>query len=143
MKLKRWFSGHQTAPKFAWDMAPGIGDVACSANPLGMLYKSQVRQMAQYYDLPQSILGKTPTADLWPGQTDEDELGLEYEDVDRLLYMMIDEDIRDRMKLNEAGFDDKSIDRAVSLLNGSYFKRHLPDIADIGLKPIPDKIFIP
>ncbi|UCD95163.1 MAG: NAD+ synthase [Candidatus Zixiibacteriota bacterium] len=118
------------------------GDVACSVNPLGMLYKTQVRLMAKYYDVPESILSKIPSADLWPGQTDEGELGLEYDKVDRLLHMMIEQDITKRKKLNEAGFDDAFIDRAVSLLNRFYFKRHLPEIADLGLKPIPDRIAV-
>jgi NAD+ synthase len=87
-------------------------------------------------------LTKPPTADLWPGQTDEGELGLEYDRVDNLLFMMIDRGITDRKKLNAAGFDDRFIDRAVTLLNKSYFKRHLPEIANTGLKPIPDKIII-
>jgi NAD+ synthase len=118
------------------------GDVASSVNPLGMLYKTQVRQMAEYYQIPQSILQKPPTADLWPGQTDEGELGLDYEHVDRLLTLLIDQGETGRSKLNEFGFDDYFIDRAVSLLNRFYFKRHTPEIADLGLKPIPDKIEI-
>jgi NAD+ synthase len=118
------------------------GDVACSINPIGMLYKTQVRQMAAYYDVPNTILNKTPSADLWPGQTDEAELGLEYEKVDRLLFMMIDRDVRSRAELNQAGFEDTFIDRAASLLNKFYFKRHLPEIADLGLKPVPDRIEI-
>jgi len=118
------------------------GDVACSVNPIGMLYKTDVRRLAQHYQLPRSIIDKTPTADLWPGQTDEGELGLEYEKVDRLFQMMIDDGITNRKKLNAAGFENRFIDRAVSLLNRYYFKRHLPDIADLGLKPIPDKIVI-
>ncbi|MEP0828679.1 MAG: NAD+ synthase [bacterium] len=116
------------------------GDVACSVNPLGMLYKSQVRQLAKYYQIPDTIISKPPTADLWPGQTDEGELGLEYDKVDRLLFLLIEKQIRDRKALNAAGFDDRFIDRTLRLLNKSYFKRHLPEIADIGYQPIPDNI---
>jgi NAD+ synthase len=118
------------------------GDVACSINPIGMLYKTQVRQLARYYEVPESIISKPPTADLWPGQTDEDELGLEYEKVDRLLYLMIEKGVTSREQLKASGFNDNFIDRAVSLLNKFYFKRHLPEIADLGLNPIPDKIII-
>ncbi len=118
------------------------GDVACSVNPIGMLYKTQVRQMAKFYDIPEAILHKIPTADLWPGQTDEHELGLEYAIVDQLLYMMIEENVTGRKELNDAGFEDAFIDRAIHLLNKFYYKRHLPEIADLGLKPIPDKITI-
>jgi len=118
------------------------GDMACSVNPIGMLYKTQVRQMAKYYNLPEFILKKTPSADLWPGQTDEDELGLEYAEVDKLLYMIIEQGITDRKKLHKAGFEDLLIDRAVSLLNRFYFKRHIPEIANLGLKPITDKVIL-
>ncbi|MFH2034855.1 MAG: NAD+ synthase [Candidatus Zixiibacteriota bacterium] len=118
------------------------GDVACSVNPIGMLYKTQVRQLAKYLGVPESILTKAPTADLWPGQTDETELGLDYDRADRLLYALIEEGINRRSELNSLGFDDQFIDRAVSLLNRFYFKRHLPELADLNLKPIPDKIEI-
>jgi NAD+ synthase len=118
------------------------GDVACSVNAIGMLYKTQVRQMAAYYGVADSILKKAPSADLWPGQTDEGELGLEYDKADKLLYMIIEQRITDRSKLNKAGFEDAFIDRAIDILNRFYFKRHLPEIADLGRKPIPDKITI-
>ncbi len=119
-----------------------FGDVACSVNPIGMLYKTQVRQLAEYLEVPESIITKPPTADLWPGQTDENELGLNYDQADKLLFAMIEQGITKRSELNDLGFDDKFIDRAVVLLNRFYFKRHLPEIADLNLKPIPDKIEI-
>ncbi|RKX21018.1 MAG: NAD(+) synthetase [Candidatus Zixiibacteriota bacterium] len=118
------------------------GDMACSVNPIGMLYKIEVRAMAEYYGIPESIRSKKPSADLWPGQTDEGELGLEYEKVDRLLYKLIEEGVADRNELNEAGFDDNFIDKTIMLINRFYFKRHLPEIADLGLKKIPDKIIL-
>ncbi len=119
-----------------------FGDVASSVNPIGMLYKTQVRQLARYYDLPKSILHKVPSADLWPGQTDEKELGLEYDIVDQLLYTIIEDGICERTELNKIGFEDGFIDRTVALVNKFYFKRHLPEIADLGLKPVPDRIKI-
>ena len=118
------------------------GDVACSVNPIGMLYKTQVRQLAAYYRVPDSILKKTPSADLWPGQTDEGELGLEYAKVDQLLFMILEQGITDRASLNKAGFENDFIDLAIGKMNRYYFKRHLPEIADLGLKPIPDKLII-
>lgn len=118
------------------------GDVACSINPIGMLYKTQVRALARYYNIPESIILKQPSADLWPGQTDEVELGLEYDKVDRLLYAIIENGITDRSELNQAGFENSFIDRAIGLVNRFYFKRDLPEIADLGLKKIPDKIML-
>lgn len=116
------------------------GDMGCSINPIGNLYKTHVRQMAKYYDLPKSILHKAPSADLWPGQTDEKELGLTYDIVDRLLYLLIEKKIRNKQELHEEGFENAFIDRTVGLINRFYYKRHVPEIADLGLNEIPDKI---
>jgi len=118
------------------------GDVACSINPIGMLYKTQVRVLSKFYNIPDSIILKKPSADLWPGQTDEEELGLEYEKVDRLLYKIIEKGTTERDELNKAGFEDSFLNRTIELLNKFYFKRHLPEIADLGLKEIPDKIIL-
>lgn len=141
-ELKRLVLGTSNRTEICLGYGTWYGDVACSANAIGMLYKTQVRQVAKYYGVLDSILNKTPTADLWPGQTDEGELGLQYEKVDKLLYIMIEHGITEREKLNEVGFENSLIDRAVSLLNRFHFKRHLPEVADFGLKPIPDKILI-
>ncbi len=65
-----------------------FGDNASSINPLGDLYKQQVWQLATYLDLPARIVDKKPSADLWPGQTDEDELGFDYPTADEVLYLM-------------------------------------------------------
>lgn len=66
----------------------GDGGVDCM--PIGCLYKTQVRQLAEYLGIPSSIIWKTPTAGLWKGQTDEDEIGLKYEQLDLLLYYLCD-----------------------------------------------------
>ncbi|MCP4705092.1 MAG: NAD+ synthase [candidate division Zixibacteria bacterium] len=119
-----------------------FGDVACSINPIGMLYKTQVRELSKYYNIPESIILKKPSADLWPGQTDEEELGLEYDKVDQLLFKIIEEKQTNRNDLNKAGFEDDFLDRTIELINRFYFKRHLPEIADLGLNPVPDKIIL-
>ena len=67
-----------------------FGDSACAFNPIGDLYKSQVRQLAAAVGVPEAIIRKAPSADLWPGQTDEAEAGFSYPQLDRLLYWMID-----------------------------------------------------
>ena len=66
------------------------GDMACAINPLGDLYKTQIRELAKSLGVPEQIQKKAHTAGLWTGQTDEEELGLTYEEVDRLLYQMVD-----------------------------------------------------
>jgi len=141
-ELKRLVLGTSNRTEICLGYGTWYGDVASSVNPIGSLYKTQVRQMAKYCGVPDSIINKIPTADLWPGQTDEGELGLEYARVDRLLYMVIELGITDRKKLNEVGFENAFIDRAVSLVAYYHFKRHLPQIPDLGLKPIPDEISI-
>ena len=86
------------------------GDNAYALNPIGDLYKSQVRQLAEEMGVPQRVLCKPPTADLWPGQTDEGELGLSYEQMDRLLYWMVDRRLT-QGQLEQAGFapdDDRA-----------------------------------
>ena len=67
------------------------GDSGSAMQPIADLYKAQVRQLSAALDLPQSILDKAPSADLWEGQTDEEELGFRYEDVDQVLYLLVDE----------------------------------------------------
>ena len=67
-----------------------FGDSACAFNPIGDLYKSQVRQLAVAIGVPDAIVRKAPSADLWPGQTDETEGGFSYPVLDRLLFWRID-----------------------------------------------------
>ena len=111
------------------------GDLACSINPIGDLYKTQIRQLADFLGLPRAIIAKPPSADLWPGQTDEGELGFTYEEVDRLLYLMIDCDYSIRA-LAEIGFSPEFIRRVVDRITGSQFKRSLPTIAKLSAKTV-------
>ena len=107
-----------------------FGDMASAINPIGDLYKTQLRQLASHLDLPKQILGKAPTGDLWIGQTDEDELGFSYADVDRLLYLMVDRRWPPA-QLMRAGFDEKFVDRVVRLVRRNHYKRRLPIIAKL------------
>jgi len=66
------------------------GDSANALNPLGDLYKTQVRQLSRVMGVPEVIISKPPSADLWVGQTDEGELGLTYADVDQVLHLLVD-----------------------------------------------------
>lgn len=84
------------------------GDTVCALNPLGELYKTHVRQIARYLSVPKRIIDKTPSAGLWKGQTDEDELGYRYADIDRLLSLMVDRKMADS-KLIQKGFKRKFI----------------------------------
>jgi len=104
------------------------GDAAWSLNPLGDLYKTDVRLLAKYHHVPQAIQDKIPSADLWHGQTDEGELGHSYAEIDTLLVKMVDEK-QSRAQILADGTDPKLVDRVLSLIRGSAFKRQAPPIA--------------
>jgi NAD+ synthase len=106
------------------------GDNAAALMPIGDLYKSQVRQLSQEMGVPAPILRKPPTADLWPNQTDEGELGIVYSDLDRLLYWMVDRR-RTREQLVAMGFSGKVITRVEQLVAGSEYKRQVPPVAKL------------
>jgi NAD+ synthase len=108
-----------------------FGDSACAFNPIGDLYKTQVRQLALAMGVPEAILRKQPSADLWPGQTDEAEAGFIYHELDRLLYWMIDRRRTDE-ELLALGFDAATISRVARLVATSEFKRQVPPIAKLG-----------
>ncbi|HUG48989.1 MAG TPA: NAD+ synthase [Candidatus Limnocylindria bacterium] len=110
-----------------------FGDNACAFDPIGDLYKSQVRQLAAELGVPDAILTKAPSADLWPGQTDEQEVGFIYADVDRLLYWMVDRRRTDD-QLREMGFTADDIRRVQALMAGSEFKRQTPPVAKLTLR---------
>jgi NAD+ synthase len=112
-----------------------FGDMASAVNPLGDLYKTQVRQLAAAVGVPQPIIDKPPSADLWIGQTDEGEMGVTYEQVDRLLYLLVDE----RYSLDEAiaaGFDRAYVERVWKMVRVNSFKRRLPLIAKVSTRTV-------
>jgi len=111
------------------------GDMACGINPLGDLYKTQVWQLAESIGVPENIVKKKPSADLWVGQTDEGELGLLYADVDHLLYHMIDERRSDD-ELVQLGFSRAFIKRVHTLVQRNQFKRRPPTIAKISHRTV-------
>ena len=111
------------------------GDMACALNPIGDLYKTQVRQLASHLGVPEEIIKKAPTAGLWPGQTDEDELGMTYEDIDRILYQLIDLR-KPREVVLDMGFKAADVDRIIQLIKGSEFKRKLPPIAKLSERTV-------
>ncbi len=111
------------------------GDTASAVNPLGDLYKSQIWDLAESMGVPQSIIRKKPSADLWVGQTDEGEMGFTYRNVDRLLYYMIDERRSDD-ELRSRGFDKRFIRKVRSLVQKNQFKRRPPVIAKISYRTV-------
>ncbi len=112
-----------------------FGDLASAVNPLGDLYKTQVWQLAAALGVPQSIIDKQPSADLWVGQTDEGEFGFSYADVDRLLYHMIDER-RTEEELAQRGFAPELIQRVQRMIMANQFKRRPPLIAKVSHRTV-------
>lgn len=104
-----------------------FGDTAWSLGPIGDLYKTEVRQLALHVGVPESICKKTPSAELWEGQTDEEELGYVYEELDLLLWTMFDRGM-DQEELLEAGFTPEMIESVRERVRANAFKRRLPPV---------------
>jgi NAD+ synthase len=111
------------------------GDSACALNPIGDLYKTQVRQLARALEIPQPVISKPPSADLWSGQTDEGELGFTYEEVDKLLYLLVDQRYRPEECI-QAGFDEAFVRKVVERVRRNQFKRLLPPIAKLSNRTV-------
>jgi NAD+ synthase len=112
-----------------------FGDMAHAINPIGDLYKTQVWQLAKYVGVPDKIVKKKPTADLWEGQTDEGELGYTYQDIDKVLYLLVDQ----KMKVNEVielGYPQPIVRELYRKIMRSQFKRRPPIIAKVGHRTI-------
>jgi len=108
-----------------------FGDSACAFNPIGDLYKSQVRQLSVAIGVPDAIVRKAPSADLWPGQTDEDEGGFSYPLLDRILFWRVDKR-RSVEEMADMGFDAGTVERVDRMIATSEFKRQVPPIAKLG-----------
>jgi len=111
------------------------GDMASALNPIGDLYKTQVYALASAFDLPQSVLSKPPSADLWEGQSDEEEMGLTYAVVDQVLYHLFDER-RTRAEVIALGFDAALVDDVAQRVRSSQYKRRPPLIAKLSERTI-------
>jgi NAD+ synthase len=111
------------------------GDMASAVNPIGDLYKTQVRQLARALEIPAPIIDKPPSADLWLGQTDEDELGFTYEQVDKLLYLLVDHRFSPQECIEE-GFDETFVNAVINRVRRNQFKRMMPPIAKLSNRTI-------
>jgi NAD+ synthase len=116
------------------------GDGAHDINPIGDLYKTQVWEMAEFVGVPERIVRKRPSADLWPGQTDEGEIGITYRELDLILVGYVDLRLR-KEDLVSSGFEEKKVERVLSMVKGSQYKRKLPIICKISQRTA-DKDFL-
>ncbi len=116
--------------------------MACGINPLGDLYKTQIRQLAVYLGVPEKIRKKTPSAGLWTGQTDEDELGLSYETMDNILFLLVD--LRKSQKeVIASGFKKSDVEMIITMIKNSEFKRKLPPIAKLSSRTVGHDFLLP
>ncbi len=111
------------------------GDSAYAINPIGDLYKTQVWQLSEAVGVPEVIVKKAPTADLWAGQTDEQELGFSYREADRLLYLLVDRRYTPEEAI-EVGFDAAFVTAVVERMRRNHFKRLMPPIAKLSNRTI-------
>ncbi len=111
------------------------GDSASAINPIGDLYKTQVRQLSRAMNIPAPIIDKAPSADLWEDQTDEKELGFTYEAVDKLLYLLVDQRYSSQEAV-EAGFDEAFVKTVTTRIRRNQFKRMQPPIAKVSNRTV-------
>jgi NAD+ synthase len=104
-----------------------FGDSAAAFLPIGDLYKTQVFELARYLGIPGEIIAKKPSADLWPGQTDEGEIGISYNDLDIILHLMVDKRW-DEGEIIEHGYPLTLIRRIKKMIVNSQFKRTMPPV---------------
>ncbi len=107
-----------------------FGDMASAVNPIGDLYKTQIRGLARHLGIPEELIVKAPSADLWEGQSDEDDLGFSYEAVDLLLFMMLEKRMDKQAVLGE-GIPEPFYDRVRKMVVRNQYKRMMPVIAKI------------
>ncbi len=106
-----------------------FGDAASDVEPICQFYKTQVRQLAAFLELPESILTKAPSAGLWVGQTDEAEMGFTYEQADQILYQLIDRGQKAEEIVVE-GIDQTIVDKVIRQVESMHFKLEVPYMLD-------------
>jgi NAD+ synthase len=107
-----------------------FGDIACAINPIGEIYKSDEFEFAKFLGVPKSILSKRPSADLWEGQSDEDELGYSYKVMDDVLKKLVDNNVGEK-ELISSGVSKELVDMLNYRIKSNAFKGKLPKIAKI------------
>ncbi len=107
-----------------------FGDSASAINPIGDLYKAQVWALSEFMGVPKEVIDKKPSADLWEGQTDEQELGFSYRMADEILYYLTDERMRPE-EVAALGYDENIIKSVIRRMKTAQYKRKLPVIANI------------
>jgi NAD+ synthase len=102
------------------------GDGAVDCHPIGNLYKQQVRQLARAVGVPDDLVKKTPTAGLWSGQTDEDELGIPYDTLDPILAVHVDGELSVAATARLLDVEEATVERIRGMYERSAHKRAMP-----------------
>jgi NAD+ synthase len=102
------------------------GDGAVDCHPIANCYKQQVRQLARHVGVPESVVARTPTAGMWVGQTDEEELGIEYDTLDSILALHIEGGVPVSATARELGIEETVVEHVRALYEGSEHKRQVP-----------------
>jgi NAD+ synthase len=111
------------------------GDGAAGILPIGDLFKTQVRNLGKHLKIPKEVLQKPPSAELWPGQTDESEIGIPYEVLDRILYYWVD--LRfSKKEIYEMGFAEEVVQRVIKLCYRSLYKQRIPIIPKVSSRTV-------
>jgi NAD+ synthase len=118
------------------------GDMACDLNPVGDLYKTQLRELSILLGVPDVVVKKAPSADLWAGQTDEGELGFTYAQADLILYHLVDRRLRPS-ELIAAGFDASLVTSIREKMRRSHYKRVMPLVAKVSLRTVGHDFLYP
>ena len=111
------------------------GDMASAVNPIGDIYKTQIYQLAKYLGIPDSLVNKAPSADLWQDQSDEEELGFTYKLADEIMYLLIDKMYKPEVVIS-MGYAPAVIEKIYNKIKKSQFKRRLPLIAKVSQRTI-------
>ena len=123
--LNRLVIGTGNRTELLLGYATKYGDSGVDIEPLGDLYKTEVFELAKYLGVPERIIEKPPSARLWVGQTDEGELGMRYQEIDRILMMLVDEKLSAE-EIFARGVSEDHVSRITDLIRASEHKRRIP-----------------
>ena len=111
------------------------GDSAAAFLPMGDLYKTQVFQLARHLNIPETIINKKPSADLWANQTDEGEIGITYRELDEILFLLIDCRLQEE-EVEKAGYSGEKIQKIKQMIVNSHYKRTMPPVCKMHARTI-------
>ncbi len=111
------------------------GDGGADLLPIGDLYKTQVYQLAREIGVPRKIIDRKPTAELWEGQTDEQEIGMKYSELDRIL-MGLERKFDDEKIIEKMEVEKEQIKKVKEMIKGTVHKRIFPPVCKIGLRTV-------